>query len=72
MTKVMKLLEEEGYQIVKSGNVSTINKTTIVNKNKKAKEEVNKIKELLKVGTTSEKTDNSKVDFTITIGKDYK
>ena len=72
LTKAIKQLEQKGYNIVKTGNTTTTKKTSIINKTKQTKTTSNHIKELLQVGTITTKTDNSKVDYTIILGQDYK
>lgn len=72
LSKVTKLLKEKGYNVVKTGNASTISKTTIVNRTNQSTTVEKALKEVLKVGTISKEAKNSNVDFTITIGKDYK
>lgn len=72
LSKVTKLLKEKGYNVTKTGNTTTTSKTTIVNKTNQSETTTKQIKTALGVGTTSTKTDNSSVDYTITIGKDYK
>ncbi len=71
LTKVTNLLKENGYNVVKTGNTKTTKKTSIINKTNQPTKTTTKLKELLKVGTISEKADNSKVDYTIIIGQDY-
>ena len=73
LTKVTNLLKKEGYDVYKTGTTKTVSKTTIVNKTNQSSSVSKNIKSLLGIGTVSSKTSNSSnVDFTITIGKDYK
>lgn len=72
LTKVTKLLKEKGYNVVKTGNTNSKTKTSIISRTNQKTEETKKLKEILKVGTTSEEINNSKVDYTIILGKDYK
>lgn len=72
LTKVANILKEKGYNVSKTGNTNTTTKTSIINRTNKSTETTNKLKEILKVGTVSKKSNNSNVDYTIIIGKDYK
>lgn len=72
LSKATNLLKQKGYNITKIGNTSSVSKTTIVNKTNQKTSILNDLKDILKVGTISKKSDNSKVDYTITLGKDYK
>lgn len=72
LSKATKLLKEKGYNIVKTGNTTTTEKTSIINKTNQQTSISKNIKEILKVGNITEKTDNTKVDYTIILGKDYK
>lgn len=72
LTKVTEKLKQKGYNIVKTGNTTTKSKTTIVNKTNKQTSISEDLKQALGVGTITKKSDNTKVDYTITIGKDYK
>ena len=72
LTKVTEQLKQKGYNIVKTGNTTTKSKTTIVNKTNKQTSISEDLKQILGVGTITKKSDNTKVDYTITIGKDYK
>lgn len=72
LSKATKLLKEKGYNIVKTGNTTTTEKTSIINKTNQQISISKNIKEILKVGNITEKTDNTKVDYTIILGKDYK
>lgn len=72
LTQLTDQLEQAGYKISKAGNTSVTAKTTIMNRTGKSSSIENKIKELVGVGTVSSGSNNSGVDFTIIIGKDYK
>lgn len=72
LSTATKLLKNKGYNVVKTGNTNSTTKTSIINRTGKSKEIGNEIKKLLTVGTISEKSNNSNVDFTIILGKDYK
>ncbi len=72
LTKAVERLEQKGYEIVKKGNTKTTTKTTIINRSNQDDKTSKKLKQDLKAGTISKKYNNSQVDFTITLGKDYK
>lgn len=72
LSKATKLLKEKGYNVVKTGNTSSSNKTSIINRSGKTSKEAEALKKIITVGTVSSQTDNSKVDFTVILGKDYK
>ena len=71
LTKATKLLEEKGYNVVKKGNTNVTTKTSIINRTSQKDTVVKELKETLKVGTISSKANNSNVDFTIILGKDF-
>ena len=72
LTKVSKLLKENGYTIKKSDSTSSTSKTTIINRTGKSEDEANSLKNILSIGnlTTGNKSEND-IDFTIIIGKDF-
>lgn len=72
LTEVTEKLEELGYKVTKSGNTSTTSKTTIINRTNKSTTIEDKIKDAIGRGSISTGENNSNVDFTIIIGKDYK
>lgn len=72
LTKAEKLLKEKGYNITKTGNTTVTAKTTIINRTRQTITTTNKLKQILKVGNISQKSNNSGVDYTITLGKDFK
>lgn len=72
LSKVTNLLKQEGYNIVKTGNTTITGKTSIINKTNQQTRISNDLKEILEVGNITKKSDNSKVDYTIIIGEDYK
>ena len=72
LSKVKELLEDEGYEVTKTGNTNTSSRTTITNKTGLDSKITNDIKDILGVGSiSSSKSASSKVDITIVIGKDY-
>ena len=72
LTEVKEKLKEKGYVVSKSGTTSSTDKTTIINRTSQSNQKSKEIKQLLGVGTITTGSDNTKVDFTIIIGKDYK
>lgn len=72
LAEVEKKLKEKGYNVTKTGNTSKTSKTSIINRTNKNTKTTNEIKEALGIGVTSKKSNNSKVDYTIIIGTDYK
>lgn len=72
LTGVKEKLKEKGYVVSKSGTTSSTDKTTIINRTSQSNQKSKDIKQLLGVGTITSGSDNTKVDFTIIIGKDYK
>ena len=72
IAKVKKKLENKGYTVSKTGTTSSTSNTTIINRTSQSTSKEKEIKEILGVGTISNGANNTKVDFTIIIGKDYK
>lgn len=72
LSEVTELLKEQGYNVTKTGTTNATAKTSIINRTGRTTKETQAIKEILKVGSTSSKTSNNNVDYTIIIGKDYK
>lgn len=64
-------LKEKGYVISKSGTTSTTSKTTIINRTSQSSSTSKDIKSILGVGSITSGSNNTKVDYTIIIGKDY-
>lgn len=71
LTEVKEKLKEKGYIVSKSGTTSSTDKTTIINRTSQSNQKSKEIKQLLGVGSITSGSDNTKVDFTIIIGKDY-
>lgn len=71
LSEVKEKLKEEGYVIAKSGTTSTTSKTTIINRTNQQSKTSRNIKETIGIGTISTGSDNTNVDYTIIIGKDY-
>lgn len=72
LEKAKKLLEEAGYNVTKTGNISSISKTIITNKKNTADDTLKDIESILGVGNIStNKSSTSLVDVSIVIGKDF-
>jgi len=72
LSNVVKYLEEKGYEIVKAGDTSKASKTIIISRTNKTIEEKQQLKEDLGVGINQiSMSEDSEIDFTIIIGKDY-
>lgn len=72
LKKVVDELKQNGYNVVKTGNNKVRSKTSIINRTNQSTATTNDIREILKTGIASQQSNNSKVDYTIIIGKDYK
>ena len=73
LEKVLKLLEDNGFDVVKVGNTTKQKTTSIINRTKQSDSTVSKISNIMNV--KSKKTtgkDNVDADLTITIGSDFK
>lgn len=72
LEKAKKLLEEAGYNVKKTGTITSISKTIITNKKDITDENLKEIKQTMGVGSIStNKSSTSLVDVTIVIGKDF-
>lgn len=72
LEQAKKVLEDAGYNVIKTGTTSTISKTIITNKKDISDENIKEIKATLGVGSVStNKSSTSKVDVSIIIGKDF-
>lgn len=72
LSKVTELLKDNGYNVTKTGTTNSTAKTSIINRTGNSSSTTKTIKDLLGIGVTSTKSSNTKVDYTIIIGKDYK
>lgn len=71
LEKAVEQLTAQGYKVSKKGNTNIANTTTIINRSNKTKSDENEIRALLGTGTAITGENNSNVDFTIILGKDY-
>ena len=69
--KAVEQLTNQGYKVTKKGSTNITNVTTIINRTNNGVSEENTITALLGTGTAITGEDNSEVDFTIILGKDY-
>ncbi len=74
LTEVVNKYKEKGYNVLKVGNTeSKVKQTKITNRTKQDSETVTAVKNVIKENAKTEKAkDTEDVDFTITIGQDYK
>ena len=64
-------LKEKGYVISKSGITTNISETKIINRTSQSNSTSRDIKSILGIGSITSGSNNTKVDYTIIIGKDY-
>lgn len=72
LTQLTQELKDKGYNVVKTGSSNTTEKTSIINRTGNAQTICDELKQTIGVGSITTGQDNSNVDFTIIIGKDYK
>ena len=72
MNKLKSELKEYGYDVTKTGITTNTSKTAIINRTGKSSATMKALKNILgEIGVSSEGSNNSNVDITIIIGKDY-
>lgn len=72
LSKLKDKLKEYGYNVTKTGITTNTSKTTIINRTGKSSTTISSIKSILgDIGVSSTGSNNSNVDITIIIGKDY-
>ncbi len=72
LSKLKDKLKEYGYNVTKTGITTNTSKTTIINRTGKNSSIINGIKSTIgDIGVSSTGSNNSNVDITIIIGKDY-
>ena len=64
-------LEAQGYEVAKKGNTNITTTTTIINRTNNSTQDENSIIALLGIGDSVMGENNSNVDFTIVLGRDY-
>lgn len=69
---VKKQLIKQGYNVIKTGTTSITSNTVIINRTNQSTIVEEDLKQILNVKNVNKSSNNSKVDFTIIIGKDYK
>lgn len=72
LDKVKKKLTEKGYSITKTGNTNSASSSLIINRTMQSKIVEEDLKDILNIQKVNSNSNNSNVDFTIIIGKDYK
>ena len=71
LREVVSELEAAGFNVTQTGNTSTTNNTTVINRKDITQSEENRLKEILDVDSLVTGDSNSLVDATIIIGTDY-
>ena len=71
LSEVVSRLEAEGFKVTQTGNTSTTNNTTVLERKDMSESERNKIKEILGTENITTGDSTSIVDVTIIIGTDY-
>ena len=72
LEEAKKVLEDAGYDVKKTGSITSISKTIITNKKGISDDNLKQIKEALGTGSIStNKSSTSIVDVTVVIGKDF-
>ena len=71
LSEVVSKLEAAGFNVIQSGNTTTTNNTTVIERNDMSEVEEAKIKEILNTESISSGNSNSIADITIIIGTDY-
>ena len=71
LSELIEKLENEEYNVVKTGTTELSQKTTIINRTEKNEKTIEELKEIVSIGEITIGEDDSNVDFTIIIGKDY-
>ena len=71
LSEVVSRLEAEGFQVTQTGNTSTTNNTTVLERRDMSESQRNKIKEILGTENITTGDSTSIVDVTIIIGTDY-
>lgn len=72
LTKLTEALKNKGYKVSKVGKTNSTSKTSIINKGSISEQNINEIKETIGTGTITKSNNESSVDITIILGKDYK
>ena len=71
MENAAEQLKNQGYKITKRGSTNITTTTTIINRTNNTKSDENAIISLLGTGSSTIGENNSNVDFTIILGRDY-
>ena len=71
LEEVKQKLIKEGYDVIKSGNTNSTSNSVIINRTMQSKNIEDDLKEILNIKNINSNSNNSNIDFTIIIGKDY-
>ena len=71
LEKVKQKLTKEGYTVSKTGNTTSTSSSLIINRTMQAKSIVESLQKVVEIKTVNNSSNNSQVDFTIILGKDY-
>ena len=71
LEEVKQKLIKEGYDVAKAGNTNNTSNSVIINRTMQSKNIEEDLKEILNIQKINNNSNNSNVDFTIIIGKDY-
>lgn len=71
LNNVVDELETLGFEVTQTGNTSTTNNTTIIDRNDVSQSKLEKIKEILETNNVDSGDSSSNIDITIIIGTDY-
>lgn len=72
LEEVKKELTKQGYSVTKTGTTSVTSSSVIINRTMQSSIVEEDLKEILNIQKVNKSSNNSNVDFTIIIGKDYK
>ena len=70
--EVKKELTKQGYSVIKTGTTSVTSNSIIINRTMQSSIIEEDLKEILNIQKVNKSSNNSNVDFTIIIGKDYR
>lgn len=71
LSEVVSKLEAEGYEVTQTGNTSTTNNTTIIDRGGISGSDLDKIKEMLHIDNVTSGSSDTSTKTTIIIGTDY-
>ena len=71
LSEVISKLEAEGFEVTQTGNTSTTNNTTIIDRGSISETELSQIKEILHINSVTSGNSDTSTKTTIIIGTDY-